>query len=98
MFSRFFHKKKTTIYEDYLAYTRFNLWNTTENDIQFIIGRLIKSGLEDVSTLDDKWHEYILLNETVCDNATYLKFLLKLVSEYHKTCDKFTISGDIENV
>lgn len=98
MFSRLFHRRKTTIYEDYIAYTRFNIWNTTENDIQFITGRLIKSGLEDVSTLDNKWHEYIQLNEVVYNNANYLEFILKLVTEYHKNCDRFTINGDIENI
>jgi hypothetical protein len=66
--------------------------------MQFITRHLIKSGLEDVVSLDNKWQDYNLLNDTENSINDYLDFLLNLVKEYHKNRDVFTTSEDIENI
>lgn len=98
MFSHIFYKKNNTIFEDYYVYKRIHFWDTTEHAIQFITGRLIKSGLEDVVTLDNKWNIYNLVNYSENRIINYLDFLLQLVKEYHKNRDEFNTNGDIENV
>ena len=98
MFSRLFHKKKTTIYEDYCLYKRVRFWNTTDDCIQFITGRLIKCGLDDVMSLDQKWRKYNETNNTENDITDYLSFLVQLVGNYNNNRDAFITYENIDTI
>lgn len=98
MITKLFYNKKYTIYENYCVYKRIYFWSNDYNDMKFITLRLIKSGLEDVVSLDNKWHDYNLLNNKKNSINDYLNFLIQLVKEYHKNRDVFTTSEDIENI
>ncbi len=98
MFSQLFYSKNATIYENYCIYKRIYFWSNDINDIQFISRHLIQSGLEDVVTLDNKWHDCDLFNHSECSIADYLIFLVQLIKIYHKNRDQFNTSEYIENI
>jgi hypothetical protein len=97
MLSNLFNEK-TTIYEKYCVYKLFYFMNSSNKHIEFIITRLMHSGLEDVITLDYKWCMYYPMTKIDCDDANYLNFLVKLTIEHHKKRDRFIINEDIESI
>jgi len=98
MFSQLFYRKNATIYENYCVYKRIYFWSNDINDIQFITRHLIQSGLEDVVSLDNKWRDYALYNDSEYSIVDYFNFLVHIVKEYHENRDAFTTSEDIENI
>lgn len=97
MFSNFFNAR-TTIYQKYCVWKLFNLNHSSDVHIEFIITRLLCSGLEDVITIDYKWHQYCPMTKIDCDETSYLKFLVEMVREHHRNRDKFSNNEDIENI
>ena len=97
MFSNLFNEL-TTIYEKYCVYKLFHFMNSSNKHIEFIITRLLHSGLEDVITIDYKWHMYYPRTKIECDDVNYLNFLVKLTLEHHITGDKFYSNEDIESI
>mgnify|MGYP005996348641 CR=1 FL=1 len=98
MFSQLFYRKNSTIYENYCLYKRICFWSDDFNDIRFISKHLIQSGLEDVVSLDNKWHDCDLFNDSEYSIVDYLKFLVQLIKIYHKNHDQFNTCEDIENL
>jgi hypothetical protein len=97
MFSNFFNDR-TTIYEKYCVYKLFHFMNSSNEHIEFIITRLLHSGLEDVITLDYKWCVYCPITRIECDDVNYLNFIVKLTLEHHKNGDRFIQNEDIESI
>ena len=98
MFSQLFYRKNSTIYENYCLYKRICFWSDDFNDMRFISRHLIQSGLEDVVSLDNKWRDCALYNDSEYSIVDYFNFLLHIVKEYHENRDAFNTSGDIENI
>jgi len=97
MFSNIFNDR-TTIYEKYCVYKLFHFMNSTNEHIEFIITRLLQSGLEDVLTLDYKWRMYFPITKIECDDVNYLNFIVKLTLEHHNNRDQFITNEDIESI
>jgi hypothetical protein len=101
MFPKIFYK--ATIYDKYRVYKLFYFLSHNNKHIEFITKRLIKSGLEDVPSLDYKWHNYFPKNGIKCQNVNYwnvnyLNFIVEIAMEHHKNRDNFIRIVDIESV
>ena len=97
MLSNLFNER-TTIYEKYRVYKLFHFMKSSNNHIEFIISRLLYSGLEDVVTIAYKWYMYCPVTKIERDDDNYLDFLVKLAFNHHKTGDKFISNEDIESI
>jgi hypothetical protein len=97
MFSQFFYNRTSTIYHEYCMYKLFHFMSPHNKHIEFITARLINGGLEDMSSLDYKWHKHFPQNSNKCHTVKYWNFIVGIAFEHHKNNDDVIRIVDIES-
>jgi hypothetical protein len=88
--------KYDTIYRIYNVNKNNNIFVNESQEITFITSALIKSGLEDVTSVDTKWQIYVMNPPLyrVAHSHKYLNFLVGLIKQHHKHNDSYEILDD----
>jgi len=93
----YFNRKNKTIYQQFIILKNKRAFTTINDEIAFITEKLLYSGLDDVVSIDKKWHEYNSPVESM-DKHTYLKFIVSIIKSYHTNNDRFDIKINLDDI